>query len=436
MRQPKFNVLENSGAFSSFFFDTLLFLVYRSTHYLKFGCVSMLGNRLFFKESPVRYVILSVALLTMIAGCAQVPKPATYPMSFQKKMQAGHHWNLLAQDVAEQVRLCCSEGFGCDFAQGRPLYVEAKSGVFGKAFHEMLIAHLVRPQVYGVGQWNGCLVVEEKTEDSLVLRYNVQLIKHRSNRFNRPMPGTFTALATGLAVIRNNTPNTLKAWGIGAGVLADIWAGSSTTLPHHEVLITTSVLNGNQYLFGKADLYYINDPDFLHYLPGHDAPAVRFAVKDDVCDTTGVYAVLAEEDLDLPADPVAEKVVIERVVQEKPVAGPVVYFEFDRTEILPVHREELKAFADAMKGHYGFDILVIGHADSRGSVAYNEKLSLNRAFAVRNVLEAFGIERHRINIYGSGKITTIDQHSKHLPKSVDRRVIVKVQERGATLRSM
>ena len=121
------------------------------------------------------------------------------------------------------------------------------------------------------------------------------------------------------------------------------------------------------------------------------------------------------------------------MVREKPVPGPIVYFEFDRTEVRPLYQEELAAFAKVMRHHPDYDILVIGHADNRGTVPYNETLSLNRARAVRGLLESYGIPRQRIHIYGSGEITTVDQGGKHLSKNTDRRAMVKVQARGTTL---
>lgn len=380
----------------------------------------------------MRYLIPLIVILSTAIGCtSQVPKPTTYPLTFQQKMQAAHHWDLLAQDVARQVWMCCNEREGCELGYGRPIYVEPKPGVFGRAFRNLLIAHLVQPKIDGVPQWTGCLVAEEKTDDSLILRYDVQLIRHRTKRFNRPMPGTFTVLGAGLSVLRNPSPGALKALGIGAGVMTDFWIGSAATLPHHEVLITTSIVRDNQYLFSKTDLYYINDPDFLHY-PTQDTPGVLFKVKDSLCAPADDFAAAFPDD---DADVVEERVIIETVVEEKPLPGPIVYFEFDRTEIVFPYEEELRAFADAMQRHPDYDILVIGHADARGTVSYNETLSLNRARAVRAALESFGIERHRIHIYGSGKITTVDQDGEHLGRSVNRRTMVKVQARGATLYS-
>ena len=224
-----------------------------------------------------------LGLVFLLGGCSQVPKPASYRMTFQKKMQAAKHWDFLAEDVADQVSICCSARQGCDLGQGQGLFVEPKLGVFGRAFTNMLISHLVQPKGKRAIEKGGCLVLQSREEGCLVLQFETQVIKHRTNRFNRPLPGTITVLAGGLSVVRDISSDTLKAWGIGSAVLADIFLGSTVTLPHHEVLITTSLIKDNQYLFSKTDLYYINDPDSWHY-PTEEMPAVRFGVKGDECE--------------------------------------------------------------------------------------------------------------------------------------------------------
>jgi len=35
---------------------------------------------------------------------------------------------------------------------------------------------------------------------------------------------------------------------------------------HYEIIITTSIVKKQKYLFRSSDIYYINDKDFWHYL--------------------------------------------------------------------------------------------------------------------------------------------------------------------------
>ena len=51
----------------------------------------------------MRLFILILGVIFALVGCAQAPKPTAYPLTFQKKMQAASHWDLLAEDVADQI---------------------------------------------------------------------------------------------------------------------------------------------------------------------------------------------------------------------------------------------------------------------------------------------------------------------------------------------
>jgi len=44
-----------------------------------------------------------VLCLVLLTACAQVPKPSTYPFSFQQHMQAAHHWKVLARQVVGEL---------------------------------------------------------------------------------------------------------------------------------------------------------------------------------------------------------------------------------------------------------------------------------------------------------------------------------------------
>jgi hypothetical protein len=37
-----------------------------------------------------------VVCVVLLAACAQVPRPSTYPYSFQRQMEAAEHWQALA----------------------------------------------------------------------------------------------------------------------------------------------------------------------------------------------------------------------------------------------------------------------------------------------------------------------------------------------------
>jgi len=376
-------------------------------------------------------------------------------MTFQKKLQAARHWDFLAEDVAEQVSSCCTERQGCDLGQGRGLYVEPKPGVFGNAFTKMLITHLVQ---------KGCLVLQSREEGCLVLQIRTQVVKHATNRFNRPFPGVFTVLATGLSVVRDISSDTLKAWGIGAAVLTDIFVGSRVTLPHNEVLITTSLVEDNQYLFSKTDLYYINDPDAWHYLT-KEVPVAAFRVEGDECEPTekglrtdsdgdGVYDSIDQCPgtprgvrvdtrgcpLDTDGDGVSDSMDqcpgTPRGVRVDTRGCPVdtdgdgvpdamdrcpgtpqgatvdargcwviqkALFDFDKYDIKPQYYLVIDDVADILNKNPSLRILIQGYTDNIGSNAYNQILSENRARSVRDYLVSKGLEGRRLFSAGQGK---------------------------------
>jgi outer membrane protein OmpA-like peptidoglycan-associated protein len=72
-------------------------------------------------------------------------------------------------------------------------------------------------------------------------------------------------------------------------------------------------------------------------------------------------------------------------------------------------------------------VLVAGYADPRGSVAYNDALSLRRAECVAAVLGAAGVARERIVIEAHGKSAAAADDGDLDAYALERRVTVRVQ---------
>ena len=94
------------------------------------------------------------------------------------------------------------------------------------------------------------------------------------------------------------------------------------------------------------------------------------------------------------------------------------FFPFG-TANLDSKREELniKAYADAAKAA-GAKLRVIGYADVIGAEEYNQKLSLQRAEAVAEILRANGAEV--ASVVGQG------ESSEYSTKYLNRRVVIEV----------
>jgi OOP family OmpA-OmpF porin len=73
-----------------------------------------------------------------------------------------------------------------------------------------------------------------------------------------------------------------------------------------------------------------------------------------------------------------------------------VYFEFDKSEILPEARQILQQVTALAKEQPGLQIMLVGKADRAGSDGYNLGLSKRRAEAVRRALVEGGVADGRI----------------------------------------
>ncbi|MFA9949377.1 OmpA family protein [Dentiradicibacter hellwigii] len=71
-----------------------------------------------------------------------------------------------------------------------------------------------------------------------------------------------------------------------------------------------------------------------------------------------------------------------------------VLFDFDKSELKPEADAELQKAADVIRQKGKGLILIIGYTDSKGSDAYNQRLSLARAQAVKNWFEAKGLNQN------------------------------------------
>ena len=142
----------------------------------------------------------------------------------------------------------------------------------------------------------------------------------------------------------------------------------------------------------------------------------------------------------VPAQPVAEA----PVVPPKPVAPPpppppppkppaelVVRFEFDKWAIRPAEEPRLVGYAVAV-GEYDAKVdrdvrcavVVEGHADSRGSEAYNQQLGARRADAVRARLIAGGIAAERIETVSYGEARPVAPATDDASYARNRRAVV------------
>jgi peptidoglycan-associated lipoprotein len=90
-----------------------------------------------------------------------------------------------------------------------------------------------------------------------------------------------------------------------------------------------------------------------------------------------------------------------------------VYFAFDRFEIAEDAKKTMEANAECAKLEATRKIVVVGHADARGTVEYNITLSDNRAQAVLTYMQRLGVDNARLRKVpkGSSESTGMDEAS-------------------------
>jgi len=213
---------------------------------------------------------LLIATVTLLgASCTHSPIPVatSYATTTQQKMQAAHHWNVLAYDVAKRLKKSVNLTFS-KATDKPPLVIkisdEQKKRPFGKAFSNLLTTKLVQ---------QGMVVLSDDSEytgDHLIIGYDMQVLHHKDRRKTYWPPGLLTALTGGVFLVKQAIDNWQHP-GLAAipfAIAGDIKSARSYKYPgetNTEVLITTLVTKNQQYIFGDSRIYYINDGDSDHY---------------------------------------------------------------------------------------------------------------------------------------------------------------------------
>ncbi|MBN1115843.1 MAG: OmpA family protein [Bacteroidales bacterium] len=99
-----------------------------------------------------------------------------------------------------------------------------------------------------------------------------------------------------------------------------------------------------------------------------------------------------------------------------------IFFEFNKTALLPESFPELDKVVDFMlKNNIGL-IEISGHTDSDGSDTYNQKLSEGRARSVVQYLASKGVDAGHMKAVGYGESKPIDTNFSDAGKARNRRV--------------
>lgn len=118
----------------------------------------------------------------------------------------------------------------------------------------------------------------------------------------------------------------------------------------------------------------------------------------------------------VPAAPVSEKVTY----------AADTFFDFDKSTLKPEARAKLDDLVSKTGGINLEVIIAVGHTDSVGSDAYNQKLSVRRAEAVKTYLVSKGIEKNRVYTEGKGEKQPVADNKTAEGRAKNRRVEIEV----------
>jgi len=166
----------------------------------------------------------------------------------------------------------------------------------------------------------------------------------------------------------------------------------------------------------NSGIYKIVLPYGINY--GITAKAKGFipsSINIDLSKLRGRYLELDEKDL-----------VMSPIAKGSSVTINNLFFELNKATLQPESEPELKRIVLVLKENINLAIEISGHTDNTGSDEINQKLSLDRADAVKTYLLGAGITTERIKTKGYGKTKPKASNDTDEGRSINRRVEIEI----------
>jgi outer membrane protein OmpA-like peptidoglycan-associated protein len=107
----------------------------------------------------------------------------------------------------------------------------------------------------------------------------------------------------------------------------------------------------------------------------------------------------------------------------------VLYFEKDSNTLTPESQAQYQKVFEDIKSRpaNAYEVEVIGHTDTLGKLAHNQKLSMSRAEMIRDRLEHDGISAKSIAVAGRGQLDLAVKTGDQVAEPKNRRVEITVR---------
>ena len=120
------------------------------------------------------------------------------------------------------------------------------------------------------------------------------------------------------------------------------------------------------------------------------------------------------------------RAVVPAPTSEKVTFAADAFFDFDKSVLKPEGRAKLDDLVSKMSGLNLEVIIAVGHTDSVGTDAYNQKLSVRRSEAVKSYLVSKGVEKNRVYTEGKGEKQPVADNKTAEGRAKNRRVEIEV----------
>jgi OOP family OmpA-OmpF porin len=163
------------------------------------------------------------------------------------------------------------------------------------------------------------------------------------------------------------------------------------------------------------------------------APAAEIVSAAAVAPAPAAEIVSAAAVAPAPAAEIAPAAAAAALATPAPAAVPAkmsfatdTFFDFDKSVLKAEGKAKLKELGEKIKNISLEVVIVVGHTDSVGTDAYNQKLSQRRAEAVKAYMVSLGVAKNRIYTEGKGESEPAADNKTSAGRAKNRRVEVEV----------